>query len=275
GSRDTKYHKQEVTLMQIIGLQLDSVWENKAANHDKVLALLDRVRPSAGALVVLSEMFATGFSMNVAAIHDESRETQDFLSRAAAERKIYLMGGVVMKDDATGRGRNESVVYSPEGKEVARYCKLQPFTLGGESEHYVAGGRTVLFECQEFMIAPFICYDLRFPELFRRAAAQGANLIVVIASWPAIRDDHWVTLLKARAIENQAYVVGVNRCGRDPKHYHSGRSIIYDPHGSVLTDAGTEEGWIEAQLELQPLLDWRRNFPALADIRPDFNRHGD
>jgi omega-amidase len=261
--------------MQIIGLQLDSVWENKAASHDKVLALLDRARPSAGALVVLSEMFATGFSMNVAAIHDESRETQDFLSRAAAERKIYLMGGVVMKDDATGRGRNESVVYSPEGKEIARYCKLQPFTLGGESEHYVAGGRTVLFECQEFMIAPFICYDLRFPELFRRAAAQGANLIVVIASWPAMRDDHWVTLLKARAIENQAYVVGVNRCGQDPKHYHSGRSIIYDSHGRVLADAGSEEGWIEAQLELQPLLDWRRNFPALADIRPDFNRHGD
>ncbi|HEU0184342.1 MAG TPA: nitrilase-related carbon-nitrogen hydrolase [Blastocatellia bacterium] len=261
--------------MQIIGLQLDSVWENKAANHDKVLALLDRARPSAGALVVLSEMFATGFSMNVAAIHDESRETQDFLSRAAAERKIYLMGGVVMKDDATGRGRNESVVYSPEGKEVARYCKLQPFTLGGESEHYVAGGRTVLFECQEFMIAPFICYDLRFPELFRRAAAQGANLITVIASWPAMRDDHWVTLLKARAIENQAYVVGVNRCGRDPKHYHSGRSIIYDPHGRVLADAGSEEGWIEAQLELQPLLDWRRDFPALGDMRRDFNREGD
>jgi omega-amidase len=261
--------------MQIIALQLDSVWENKAANHDKVLALLDMTRPSAGALVVLSEMFATGFSMNVSAIHDQSRETQDFLSRTAAERKIYLMGGVVMKDDATGRGRNESVVYSPEGKEVARYCKLQPFTLGGESEHYVAGGRTVLFECQEFMIAPFICYDLRFPELFRRAAAQGANLIVVIASWPAMRDDHWVTLLKARAIENQAYVMGVNRCGRDPKHYHSGRSIIYDPHGRVLADAGSEEGWIEAQLELQPLLDWRRNFPALADIRPDFNRHGD
>jgi omega-amidase len=260
--------------MQIIGLQLDSVWENKAANHDKVLALLDRARPPAGALVVLSEMFATGFSMNVAAIHDESRETQDFLSLTAAERKIYLMGGVVMKDQATGRGRNESVVYSPEGKEVARYCKLQPFTLGGESEHYVAGGRTALFECQEFMIAPFICYDLRFPELFRRAAAQGATLITVIASWPAMRDDHWVTLLKARAIENQAYVVGVNRCGQDPKHYHSGRSIIYDPHGRVLADAGSEEGWIEAQLELQPLLDWRRNFPVLADMRPDFNNPG-
>jgi omega-amidase len=259
--------------MQIIGLQLDSVWENKAANHDKVLALLDRARPSAGALVVLSEMFATGFSMNVAAIHDESRETQDFLSRTASERKIYLMGGVVMRDERTGRGRNEAVVYSPEGGEVARYCKLQPFTLGGESEHYVAGERLCLFECQEFTAAPFICYDLRFPELFRRAAARGANLIVVIASWPVMREDHWVTLLKARAIENQAYVVGVNRCGHDPKFYHSGRSLIYDPQGRATVDAGAEEGWIEAQLELRPLLDWRRSFPALGDMRQDFNRN--
>jgi len=255
--------------MQVISLQIDSVWENKAANHDKVLSLLDKANPQEGALAVLPEMFASGFSMNVAAIHDEARETQEFLSRTAAERKIYLMGGVVMKD-ITGRGRNEAVVYSPEGREVARYCKLQPFTLGGESEHYVAGESIRLFECQEFTVAPFICYDLRFPELFRAASSRGANLIVVIASWPVVRDDHWVTLLKARAIENLAYVVGVNRCGHDPKLYHSGRSHIYDPHGRLLADAGNEEGWIEARLELQPLLDWRRNFPALDDMRQDF-----
>jgi predicted amidohydrolase len=257
--------------MQIIGLQLDSVWENRSANHDKVLALLDKAKPQAGALVVLPEMFASGFSMNVAAIHDESRETQDFLSRAAAERKIFLMGGVVMKDKS-GRGRNEAVVYSPEGKEIARYCKLQPFTLGGEMDHYTPGESVCLFEWRELTVAPFICYDLRFPEVFRAAAVRGANLIVVIASWPAVRDDHWVTLLKARAIENLAYVVGVNRCGNDPKLYHSGRSHIFDPHGRILADAGSEEGWIEAQLELQPLLDWRRSFPALSDIRQDFGK---
>src|SRR5262245_11737881 len=257
--------------MQIIGIQIDSAWENKAANHDKVLSLLDRAKPPAGALVVLPEMFATGFSMNVASIHDGARETQDFLSRTAAQRGIYLMGGVVTKDETTGRGRNEAVVYSPEGGDVARYCKMQPFTLGGESEHYVAGERVCLFECEEFIVAPFICYDLRFPERFRAATARGANLIVVIASWPAVRDDHWVTLLKARAIENQSYVVGVNRCGQDPKHYHSGRSVIYDPHGRALAEAGSEEVWIDARVELQPLLDWRRSFPALGDMRLNQN----
>ena len=191
--------------MKIYGLQIDSVWENKAPNHAKVTALLDRANPETGSLVVLGEMFASGFSMNVAAIHDsDTRETQDFLSRTAAKHKVFLIGGVVTKD-ASGLGRNESVVYSPEGKEIARYCKLQPFTLGGEKANYVAGDDVCLFRWQEFTAASFICYDLRFPELFRRAAQRGANLITVIASWPDARVDHWLSLLKARAIENQAY----------------------------------------------------------------------
>lgn len=256
--------------MKIYGLQIDSVWENKAANHAKVSALLDRAKPEAGSLVVLGEMFASGFSMNVAAIQDsDSRETQDFLVSTAAKHKIFLLGGIVTKD-ASGLGRNESVVYSPEGVELSRYCKLQPFTLGGETANYVAGDDVCLFNWQGFTVASFICYDLRFPELFRVAAKRGANLITVISSWPAVRDDHWVTLLKARAIENQAYVIGINRCGNDPKLYHSGRSSIFDPSGKLLADAGSEEGWIEAELDMKSLLDYRHQLPFLNDVRSDF-----
>ncbi len=256
--------------MKIYGLQIDSVWENKAPNHDKITALLDRAKPEAGSLVVLGEMFASGFSMNVAVIHDsESHETQDFLSRTAAERKIFLLGGVVTKD-ASGLGRNESVVYSSEGKEIARYCKLQPFTLGGEKANYIAGKDVCLFNWQDFTVASFICYDLRFPELFRVAVKRGANLITVIASWPAVRDDHWVSLLKARAIENQAYVIGVNRCGNDPKLYHSGRSSIFDPSGKLLADAGSEEGWVEAEVDREFLSNYRSDLPFLKDIRDEF-----
>lgn len=258
--------------MKIYGLQIDSVWENKAPNHAKVTALLDRAKPETGSLVVLGEMFASGFSMNVAAIHDsETHETQTFLSRTATERGIFLLGGIVTKD-ASGLGRNESVVYSPEGKEVARYCKLQPFTLGGEKANYVAGDDVCLFRWQEFSVASFICYDLRFPELFRRAAQRGANLITVIASWPDARVDHWLSLLKARAIENQAYVIGVNRCGNDPKLYHSGRSSIFDYSGKLLADAGSEEGWIEADVDLASLNEYRKALPFLADIREDMTR---
>ncbi|MBS1788710.1 MAG: carbon-nitrogen family hydrolase [Acidobacteria bacterium] len=256
--------------MKIYGLQIDSVWETKAPNHDKVTSLLDRAKPEAGSLVVLGEMFATGFSMNVAAIHDsDTHETQSFLAQTAAKRKIFLLGGVVTKA-ANGLGRNESVVYSPKGDEIARYCKLQPFTLGGEKANYVAGNDVCLFNWQDFTVASFICYDLRFPEIFRVAANRGANLITVIASWPDARIDHWISLLKARAIENQAYVIGVNRCGNDPKLYHSGRSSIFDPSGKLLADAGSEEGWVEAEVSLASLLDYRNALPFLSDMRPEF-----
>lgn len=257
--------------MQVIGLQLDIIWENKAANHDKVRALLERAQPRPDALVVLPEMFATGFSMNVAAAHDsDAHETQQFLARTAAEHRIYLLGGVVTKD-AGGRGRNEAVVYAPDGIEAARYCKLHPFALAGEAEHYAAGAGTQAFAWQDFTVAPFICYDLRFPEIFRAAVARrGAQLLAVIANWPVARIDHWTTLLKARAIENQAYVIGVNRCGRDPKFEYNGRSVIFDPHGRLVTEASAEEGWITAELEPQLLLDWRRDFPALRDLRREY-----
>lgn len=256
--------------MKIIGVQIDSVWENKAANHAKALTLLDKAQPPAGSLVILSEMFATGFSMNVAAIHDsDSQETQNFLSRTAADYNVFLLGGVVTKD-ASGRGRNEAVVYQPDGSELARYCKIHPFTLGGEKDHYVGGNSPCLFQWQGFTVAPFICYDLRFPEIFRLAVSRGANLFPVIASWPSLREDHWVSLLKARAIENQAYVIGVNRCGNDPKLYHSGHSVIFDPSGKQLADAGSEEGVIETTPDLVSLLNYRQGLPFLSDLGYEF-----
>jgi omega-amidase len=255
--------------MNVVCVQLDSVWENKQASHDKARALIEAAGPQPESLVVLSEMFATGFSMNVAAIHDAAGESANFLAQTARDFGVYVMGGLVTRTPA-GKGRNECVVFSPAGAEYARYQKMQPFTLGGEAEHYEAGARPALFRLQGFTVAPFICYDLRFPEIFRAAAARGANLITVIASWPAVREHHWVTLLKARAIENQAYVVGVNRCGDDPKLHHPGRSLIVSPGGEVLADAGDGEGTISAQLDLTALLDYRKSLPFLNDIRPDY-----
>ena len=253
--------------MNIVCCQLDIVWENKPANHDKVKKLLDRAAPPQGSLVVLPEMFATGFSMNVKAISDStSRETQDFLAKTANDYYVYILGGIV-STAADQRGRNECVIFSPGGVEVARYCKMHPFTLGGEAKHYASGPCTQIFKWYEFTLAPFICYDLRFPEVFRTATQRGANLFTVIASWPKPRHDHWITLLKARAIENQAYVVGVNRCGRDPHHLYLGNSMIIDPRGQILADAGTEEGTISAELDLPALINYRREFPFLKDIR--------
>jgi len=116
-------------------------------------------------------------------------------------------------------------------------------------------------------VAPFVCYDLRFPEVFRIAAARGAQLLAVIANWPSAREAHWLTLLRARAIENQAYVAGVNRCGEDPRLRYTGRSVIIDPRGEVLADAGSDEAVITADIDLADLEEYRRSFPALADMR--------
>ena len=132
------------------------------------------------------------------------------------------------------------------------------------------GDRVEVFPLNDFMVCPLVCYDLRFPELFRIGMQMGANLFLVIACWPKERIDHWVSLLKARAIENQAYVVGVNRAGSDSETEFGGRSLVIDPMGKFLADAGTEESVIQAELDLNQLNAWREKFPVLKHARPDF-----
>ena len=265
--------------MKITAVQLDIAWENKPVNHQKVRALLEQVPPEPNSLVLLPEMFATGFSMNVEAITDSTtRETQRFLADTARHFHVHLLAGIVTTTvphtepgrlRPAPRGRNEAVLFSPDGIELHRYAKMQPFTLGGESDHYAPGPRVTTFRWNDFTVAPFICYDLRFPELFRLATRRGATLLTVIANWPIARVEHWTTLLRARAIENLAYVVGVNRVGTDPKLTYPGRSLIIDPKGNVLADAGDRECTISADLDARLVHDWRRDFPALKDIRPD------
>lgn len=257
--------------MKVAGCQLDIVWECKTANHERVRALLDASGVGPGALVALPEMFATGFSMDVAEIAEEPPVSTDFLAREAAARGITLIGGIVTRGP-DGRGRNVAVVVGPDGGEIARYEKMHPFTHGGEAEHYAPGRAPVLFRWNDWTVAPFICYDLRFPEIFRHAVGLGAQLFVVIANWPHARTEHWTTLLRARAIENQAYVLGVNRCGSDPRLDYPGRSLVIAPDGTIIADAGEREGVLSADLDLDFLRDYRRRLPFLADMRADYVR---
>jgi predicted amidohydrolase len=254
--------------MRVIGVQLDIVWEDKPATLDRARRLIDAARPDRGSLIVLPEMFSTGFSMNVQRIHEgPDRPAERFLESIARQYAIYALGGVVTLGP-DGKGRNQAVTFSPQGREICRYHKNYPFTLGGESQHYAAGDRCAFFQWNGLTVAPFVCYDLRFPEPFRAAVRQGAQMFVVIASWPSYRTHHWTTLLAARAIENLAYVAGVNRCGRDPNHPYPGRSTIVDPHGKVLADAGESEAVASADVDAAVVNDWRREFPALADMKP-------
>jgi len=254
--------------MKLIGVQLDIVWEDKAATFARVRRLLEAQRPQAGALLVLPEMFSTGFSMNVAKIQEgRERQAEAFLRSLAQDFKSYVLGGVV-NVGSDGRGRNQALAFTPDGTELVRYDKMHPFTLGEEGKHYTGGDAVHVFNWDSLSVAPFVCYDLRFPEVFRAAARRRAQLLAIIANWPLPRESHWVTLLQARAIENQAYVIGVNRCGTDPKYTYFGRSMIVDPRGNVVADAGNEEGLVSAEVDPQVVENWRRDFPALLDMKP-------
>jgi omega-amidase len=257
--------------MQLVGVQLDIAWEDKTANHERLRHFLAANPPARGSLVALPEMFATGFSLDVAKIDEAAagRPTERFLAELAEAHDVTVVGGLV-RGGNDGRGLNQALVVAPDGREVARYSKIHPFSFGEEHRCYTGGESIELFDWHGLRVAPMVCYDLRFPEVFRHAAVRGAEVFVVIANWPAARESHWVALLIARAIENQAYVLGVNRCGRDPRHAYGGRSMIIDPRGNVLADAGSQEGVIAAPVDAEALRAYRAEFPALRDVRKRF-----
>lgn len=255
--------------MKLIGLQTDIAWENKQANFEKVRRLIKMSAPEPDSLVVLPEMFATGFSMNTAAVAESyGAETEQFLSGLAKEQSIYLVAGAALCG-SQGRPRNKALVFEPSGKLLGFYAKMRPFSPGGEHEHYAAGDRTMAFPLVGCTMAPFVCYDLRFPELFRQVAAGARpELYAVIANWPEKRIVHWVRLLQARAIENQAFVIGVNRVGTDPFYSYTGRSMIVDFNGEILAEAGPGEGVVEGRVDFEILKKYRQGLPFLQDLKP-------
>lgn len=245
--------------MKVLVLQFDIAWEDREANFAKVEKMLAEASPEPNTLVVLPEMFATGFSMNIEATEPEGGPIATFLQETAKRWQITLVGGVAIN------GHNRALVFAPSGTRIADYTKIKPFRAGGEI--YQAGTEAVIFPWQGIHVAPFICYDLRFPEVWRSAAKKWKpELYLDIASWPSARVHHWVRLLQARAIENQAYVLGVNRCGTDPYFSFPGRSMLVDWHGEILADAGSEEGTLSASLDLPALRAYREQLRFLDDM---------
>lgn len=255
--------------MKVTCCQLDIVWEDKEANFSKIEAMIASANLPVGSLFVLPEMFATGFSFNLGlTAENPGGSTESFMAGLARKFSIYVIGGLVSFRDS--QPSNQSVLFSPKGELIDRYSKIFPFSGADEHIHHAAGTRISGFELEGFHAAMFICYDLRFPEIFRSAALEGVELMIVIANWPVVRIQHWITLLQARAIENQAYVVGVNRAGQDPALVYPGRSVIVDPHGNIIADGGSGEKLLSADLDLKEVRNWRSTFPAVRDIRREF-----
>ena len=239
--------------MRVALHQLDTVWHDRPANVAKARK---RIANSDADLHVLPEMFDVGFSMDTAATM--AGEPVDIAALAPGSA---VLAGVV---DPAGPGN--VAVLAEGGRELGRYTKCRPFPLcgvGGEGEHYPAGDAVMVFDLHGFRLCPLICYDLRHPELWRDGMRQRATAFACLANWPASRREHWLTLLRARAIENQAYVLGVNRCGHDPNVPYSGDSVIYDPLGHELARAGHAEQTITATLDPAHVEKVRADFPFL------------
>jgi predicted amidohydrolase len=255
--------------MRLACCQLDIVWEDKPANYRRVESLVDNARLPPGTLLLLPEMFATGFTMNATSVAEPiCGPTASFLADLARRHAIFVEAGLVVEGTGDSPPTNEALVFDPQGRPLARYAKMHLFSFAHEPSHYAAGESPVVFDWQMVTVAPAVCYDLRFPELFRWMVQRRAQILSVIACWPAPREEHWLTLLRARAIENLCFVAATNRCGQDPSGLaYGGRSQIVDPRGVVLADAGNREAVIQTEIDLEVQARYRHEFPALNDIR--------
>ena len=252
-------------------VQMDIAWEDREANCSRVERMLDGADVRPGDFVLLPEMFDSGFSVNISATADKKGETLAFLRRLAEDLGVYVQGGRTFLACGCSKAENRASVLSPDGALICEYSKIHPFSFGRESEAFDGGDRVETWAWRsgggEVLVCPAICYDLRFPELFRIGALRGAEVFALGANWPDARQHHWRALLLARAIENQAVVLGVNRVGRDPHLNYVGGTIAVGPKGETLGELRDQEGVLSVEVDVGAVREWRRVFPALQDVQ--------
>lgn len=249
--------------MRLAAVQLDIAWHDPTTNRARMAALLDGADLPAGSIAVLPELGDVGFSIDLDAVTPS--DAPAWAAEQARQRAIHIAVGYPRRAE-DGFGRNEMAIAAPDGSLGEAYAKVHPFGFGRETEAYRGGQRLVLRRVGPFTACPLVCYDLRFPELWRLATLAGADLFLIGASWPAARQHHWRSLLIARAIENQAYVVAANRVGRDPSLTYGGGSMIIGPTGEVLAEANDQPCVLTALADHAALSAWRAKFPALRDV---------
>ena len=252
--------------MRFAVVQHDIVWEDRMANFARLAPQVARAAGAGAEFVLLSETFSTGFSMTPGIGEPEGGPSSQFLTAQAAAHGVWV-GGTCPEIADDGRlPYNSFVLAGPDGT-VHRYRKLHPFTHGGEHERFRAGEKPVTVEVGALRVTPFVCYDLRFADAFWHAALD-TDVYLVTANWPAARRLHWQTLLQARAIENQAYVVGCNRVGTaGDGTEHTGDSRIVSPMGELLATAAGVETVLMADVDPAEVTATRERLRFLADRR--------
>jgi omega-amidase len=252
-----------MTNLTITFLQADLRWQHPAANRDHLAQRLTSLATTTD-LIVLPEMFTTGFSMEAAALAEPmDGPTVAWMRGQATFYNAVVTGSVIIEED--GQYYNRLLWVRPDGS-LSYYDKRHLFTMAGEHNVYTSGRQQLVEEWRGWRICPLVCYDLRFPVWSRNQADNPYDLLLYVANWPATRRSAWVALLRARAIENVAYTLGVNRMGTDGLgHAYAGDSALLDMQGNYLVQVSNLETTMTHTITRAPLQEFRARFPALHD----------
>jgi omega-amidase len=250
--------------MRLNLVQYNPVWEDKKANKNSLIKLISD-NPVKESVYILPEMTLSGFTMNSKEFaEDLDGDSIKFFSKTASNYNIHIIAGLIEKEKDLYY--NTLVHINPIGDLVTYYRKIHPFSYSNEHKFYSRGDKPVITEINGWKVGLSICYDLRFPELYRHYGKEKVELIIIIANWPDTRIGQWRTLLSARAIENQCYVAAVNRVGDDLKIHYNGYSSIFDPMGNEIDTLPDIEKIISAEISKDKVEQVRNKFPFLDDI---------
>jgi omega-amidase len=249
---------------------MDIAFGSPNKNYQNAEKLIDEAMTEKPDIIVLPELWTTGYDLTrLEQIADkDAGNTIRFLRNAAIKYQVHFVGGSVANQGEKGV-KNTLLIINKKGELVHSYSKLHLFKLMDEHLYLEAGDQEGLFELEGLTFSGVICYDIRFPEWIRTHTAKGAEALFVVAEWPAARLAHWRALLIARAIENQCFVIACNRSGSDPNNEFAGHSMIINPWGEVIAEAGANEEIVSAEIELDLVKDIRKQIPIFKDRRPD------
>ncbi|WP_139892045.1 MULTISPECIES: carbon-nitrogen family hydrolase [unclassified Bacillus (in: firmicutes)] len=260
--------------MKIACVQMDIEYGKPNENFKHVTESISEAAQNGADCIVLPEMWNTGYALQqLGDLADlEGKETIKLLSSLALKYNVNIVGGSVSVKTSKGYF-NRMYVFNRFGEVISEYDKAHLFNVMDEHQYLIAGQKENLFKIDGNMSGGLICYDIRFPEWVRKHALAGAKLIFVVAEWPEARVDHWVTLLKARAIENQLFIIAVNRVGKDPNNTFGGFSMVINPWGDTIAIGSTAESILYADLNIQEVDQVRTRISVFEDRREDlYNR---
>ncbi len=252
-------------MLRIALCQYEIIWEDKERNQKKIESFIEQAKQQQGDMILLPEMSLTGFSMNVEKTRDTYVNETIGRFQELCQKWHIIIGFGWVEQSGDKKARNHYTIVDKEGKIASDYVKIHPFRFGREAEYFEGGNSFMCCNVGEHKIATAICYDLRFPELFR-VFDKECSIVVIPANWPAARKEHWNCLLQARAIENQIYVIGINCVGTMNGVYYSGNSACYNPLGKQIAEVHDKEALLMVEIS-NDVEEYREQFPVRKDQR--------